>query len=158
MSTYNDPVEIRKAALGLQVEKTAAVAASGSATDLFSVDGGSIWLLGLIGDVETVLVADTDLDIDFDPDDGGTDVALSTTLVADSDPTGTLYTLNSALTGGGIGIESLDVAYNGMFASPFFLTVGDIKLTSGGGGAGGGSIHWYAYWLPADAGGVLSAA
>ena len=157
MSTYNDGQQIRKTVFGNLVEKTAAVAASGSATDLFSVDGGSVWLIGLVGDVETVLVADTDIDIDFDPDDGGTDVALSTVLVADSDPTGTLYTLNSALTGGGIMIETLDVAYNAIFASPIFLTVGDIKLTSAGGGAGGGSIHWYAYWLPVDEGAALTA-
>ena len=157
MGTHNDGTQIRLASLGLQVEKTAAVAASGSSTDLFSVDGGNVWLLGLVGDVETVLVANTDLDIDFDPDDGGSDVAMSTVLVADSDPTGTLYTLNSALTGGGIMIETLDIAYNGMFASPFFLTVGDIKLVSAGGGAGGGSIHWYAWWLPIDEGATLTA-
>lgn len=143
--------------LGRRATKAAAVAASGSSTDLFTVDGGSVLLQGFYGDVETALVADTDLDIAFDPDDGGTDVAMATVLVADSDPTGTLYRLNT--TAGGILIESLDISYNAVpLVTPIVLTLGDIKLNSAGGGAGGGLIRWYAFWTPIDDGATLAAA
>ena len=156
MSSYNDPDQIRLASLGF-VAKTAATAtdASGS-TDIFSVDGGLVFLLGLFGHVTTVLVADTDLDVDFDPDDGGTDVVLSTIVVADSDPTGTLYALNS--TAGGTLLEDTDVSYNALLATPIVLTTGDLKITGAGGGAGGGAIVWYAVWLPIDQNAVLTVA
>jgi hypothetical protein len=156
MSVLNPNRAFAQGIIGNVVTKVAAVPASGSSVDLFTVDGGSVLLLGFYGDVETALVADTDLDMAHDPDDGGTDVALATVLVADSDPTGTLYTLNP--TAGGILLETLDVTYNARLASPITLTVGDIKLNSAGGGAGGGSIRWYAAWIPWDDGATLTAA
>lgn len=155
MGTHNDGAQIKLAALGFQTEKTAAVAASGSSADLFSVDGGLVALLGLVGHVETVLPAATDLDVDFDPDDGGTDVVLSTIVEADTAATGTTFALNS--TNGGALIETLDIAHNFLLADPILLTNGDIKLTVAGGTGDGGSIHWYAFWLPVDEGAALTA-
>lgn len=156
MSVLNPNRAFAQGVLGALVTKAAAVPASGASVDLFSVENGSVLLTGFYGDVETALVADTDLDLAFDPDDGGTDVALATVLVADSDPTGTLYRLNT--TAGGILIESLDVSYNAAsLATPITLTLGDIKLNSAGGGAGGGLIRWYAFWVPIDDGAVLVA-
>lgn len=155
MSVLNPNAAFTASVIGPPVHKTAAVPASGSSVDLFTVDGGSVLLTGFFGDVETALVADTDLDLAFDPDDGGTDVAMATVLVADSDPTGTIYRLNT--TAGGILIESLDISYNAILVTPIVLTLGDIKLNSAGGGAGGGSIRWYATWVPLDPGAALTA-
>lgn len=160
MAQYNAGGQIRKAALGLTAETTAAVPASGSTDDLFTVDGGAVILLGFVGIVETALPANTDLSIQFDPDDGGSDVDLadsSTPLVADSDVTGTVYTLNT--TAAGDLVAATDVGYNGLLATPITLAdSGDIKLTSAGGGAGGGSIHWYCIWLPLETGATVTAA
>lgn len=160
MSVYINGESVRAAALGIKVEKTAAVPASGSTDDLFSVDGGAVILLGLVGVVETALPADTDLSIQFDPDDGGSDVDLadsSTPLVADSDVTGTIYTLNT--TAAGDLVAGTDVGYNGLLATPITLAdSGDIKLTSAGGGAGGGSIHWYVIYVPLETGAAISSA
>jgi len=157
MANFLNQAVTRKVALGELTEKTAAVAASGSSDDLFTVDDGAVIILGLWGIVETALPANTDLDVDFDPDDGGSDVALASTLVADSDVTGTVYTLNT--TAGGALVAGTDVGYNGILATPITLAdSGDIKLASSGGGAGGGSIHWYCVWLPLEAGAALTAA
>lgn len=159
MSVYIDGESVRAAALGIKVEKTAAVPASGSTDDLFTVDDGAVILLELIGIVETALPADTDLSIQFDPDDGGSDVDLadsSTPLVADSDPTGTVYTLNTTF--GGDLIASLDAAAVGLFSGNGGIVLadaGDIKLTSAGGGAGGGSIHWYCIYVPLETGAAI---
>ena len=155
MSVYYGNGAVRGVGIGYQVETTAAVVASGSSADLFTVDGGNVWLLGLVGVVETVLVADTDLSIEFDPDDAGADVTLASTLIADSDPTGTVYALNP--TAGGALVATTDVGYNTLLATPILLTAGDVKLSSAGAGAGGGSIHWYAQWVAADAAAVLTA-
>ncbi len=155
MTVMVDGASVRAVTQGILVETTAAVPASGASADLFTVDGGSVLLVGFWGDVETVLVADTDLSIHFDPDDGGTNVDLATTLVADDDPTGTIYTLNP--TAGGTLIEGLDVAFNAVLEDPIVLTPGDILHTSGGGGAGGGSIHWYVLYSPLDADATMAA-
>lgn len=160
-SVYVDGESIRAAALGVKVEKTAAVPASGSTDDLFSVDGGAVYLIDLIGIVETALVADTDLSLQFDPDDGGSDVDLadsSTPLVADSDPTGTIYSLNGTF--GGDLVASLDAAQVGRIGTNVIVLAddGNIKLTSAGGGAGGGSIHWYLFYIPIETGAVVTAA
>lgn len=156
MSQYLEGAAVRTAALGNRAKKTATVVASGATDDLFSVDGGAVWLLGLVGIVTTALGANTDLDIDFDPDDGGSNVALSSTLVADSDVTGTIYAMNS--TNGGAVVAGTDVAYNGLLADPVLLTAGDILLTVTGGGGGTGVIDWYAIWLPLEDGATLTAA
>ncbi len=158
MGVYNDPGAIRLASFGLVAEKTAAVAATGAKADLFSIEGGAVWLLDLFGIVETALPANTDLDLDFDPDDGGSDVVMASTLVADSDVTGTIYTINTTF--GGALIASLDMVAVGLFSGNGAILVadsGDINLASSGGGAGGGSIHWYARWLPIELGAVLVA-
>lgn len=155
MSTLQPFQAFTTSVLGARSVKAAAVPVSGASVDLFSVEGGSVLLTGFYGDVETALVADTDLDLAFDPDDGGSDVAMATVLVADSDPTGTLYALNSTF--GSTLLESLDVSVNAFRTLPITLTLGDIKLNSAGGGAGGGLIRWYAFWVPIDDGAVLVA-
>jgi hypothetical protein len=156
MATYNNPEQLRQAAYGPLVEKTAAVAASGASDDLFSVDGGAVLITHLYGVVETVLVADTDLSIEFDPDDGGSDVTLASTLIADSDPTGTTYTLNGTF--GGALVAGLDAQDGDAGGSVFIADSGDIKLSSAGGGAGGGSIHWHLIFVPLETGAVVTAA
>lgn len=156
MGVYFPPSAALLASQGVLVEKTAAVAASGAETDLFTVDGGNVLLIGFVGVVETALVADTDLIVEFDPDDGGSDVALATVLVADSDPTGSIYTLNT--TAGGTLLVGTDVGYNAILATPIVLTAGDIKLDSSGGGAGGGSVHWYLVYIALDEGASVTAA
>jgi hypothetical protein len=143
--------------MGLKVEKVAAVPASGSSVDLFSVDGGPVTLLGFMGIVETVLPANTDLSLHFDPDDGGANSDLATTLICDSDPTGTIYALNPTAAGALVALT--DVGYGGMIAIPITIAdSGDILLTSAGGGAGGGSIRWYCIYLPVEAGATITAA
>ena len=155
MGTQNDGYQIRLASLGLQTVTAATAVDAAGTTDIFSIDNGLVHLLGLLGHVTTAIPANTDIDVDFDPDDGGSDVVLSTIVVADSDPTGTMYALNS--TAGGTLLEDTDVSYNALLATPIVLSSGDLKITGAGGGAGGGAIVWYAWWVPIDEGASLTA-
>ena len=130
---------------------TATVAAD---QDLFSIDGGRVLLTGFCGLVTTAIGSGShDLELDFDPDDGGSNVALSTLVAADADPTGTMYTLNP--TAGGALVATLDIAYNAALATPILLTEGDIVLDVTGTEAG--SIQWEAMWIAWDPDGVLTA-
>ncbi len=156
MTVMVDGASVRAVTQGILLEKTAAVPASGASVDLFTVDTGSVLLVGFWGDVEDAVPANTDLSIHFDPDDGGANVDLATTLVADGDVTGSIYTLNP--TAGGALVVGLDVAYNAVLEDPIVLTLGDVLLTSAGAGAGGGSIHWYVLYAPLDAAATMAAA
>jgi len=152
MSTYNEGAQIRLAALGLQVDRAAATIAADQ--DLFSVDGGAVQLLGLLGTVTVEIGGGSaDLEIDLDPDDGGANVALSTLLLVDGDVTGTMYTLNP--TAGGALVATLDVAYNAQLAIPITLTAGDIWLDVGGTEAG--EVKWSVWYLPIDTGAAITA-
>ncbi len=155
MTVMVDGASVRAVTQGILVETTVAVPVSGSSADLFTVDGGSVLLVGFWGDVESALPADTDLSIHFDPDDLGTNLDLATTLVADGDVTGSIYTLNP--TAGGALVVGLDIAFNAILEDPIVLTVGDILHPSAGGGAGGGSIHWYVLYSPLDADATMAA-
>ncbi len=153
MSTYNDADGLIRASKGELVTSSQTLVASGATQDLFSVEVGLVQLWFFLGHVTTALPATTDLDVDFDPDDGGSDVALASTLVVDSDVVGETYTLNT--TAGGALIVSLDVAYNGWLTTPITLTKGDINLAVSGGTGASGVIKWYAIYTPLDDGAVM---
>ncbi len=122
--------------------------------DLFSVDTGAVLLTGFLGEV-TVLIGSgsQDFEIDLDPDDGGSNVALSTILAVDADATGTYYTLNP--TAGGALVATLDVAYNARLATPIVLTPGDIWLDVAGTEVG--EVEWWVWYKPLDVGAVITA-
>lgn len=137
---------------GLKVHRpTATVAAD---QDLFSCDG-AVLLTGLLGRVTVAIGAGSqDLELDFDPDDGGSNVALSTLVLVDAAPVGQLFTLNA--TAGGALVSALDVAYGAILATPIVLgQAGDIVLDVTGTEAG--SVEWWAWYVPIDLGATLVA-
>jgi len=152
MSVLTDGAKLFEASLGIHVARATATTAADQ--DLFSIDGGRVILLGLIGEVTTAIGAGSqDFEIDLDPDDGGSNVALSTLVAVDADVTGTMYSLNT--TAGGALVASLDVSYNGHLATPIVLKQGDIVLDVTGTEAG--SVKWDAWYLPLDLGASLTA-
>ena len=152
MSVIIQGDEVRAIVLGIKVSRATATIAADQ--DLFSVDDGRVLLLGFVGEVTTAIGGGTqDFEIDLDPDDGGSNVALSTILVVDGDVTGTQYSLNT--TTGGVLIAELDVSYNGILATPIILKEGDIVLDITGSEAG--SVKWDAVYVPLDDGASLSA-
>ena len=153
MGTYNDADGLIRASKGELVTTSQTIVVSGSTQDLFSVEGGLVQWWFFVGHVTTAIANATDFDIDFDPDDDGTDRVLASTLQVDSDVTGTTYALNAS--NAGALVLSLDIAVNGWFADPITLTTGDIKLTVGGGTGAAGVVKWYAIYTPLDDGAVM---
>ena len=152
MSVIIQGDEVRAIALGIKVSRATATIAADQ--DLFSIDDGRVLLIGFMGEVTTAIGGGSqDFEIDFDPDDGGTNVTLSTLVLADGAATGTQYSLNT--TAGGALIATLDVNYNGILVTPIILTAGDIVLDVTG--AEAGSVKWDAIYVPIDDGASLSA-
>jgi hypothetical protein len=152
MSVHYDADNIRAISLGLRVRRaTALPPASGASQDLFTVDGGQVLLIGLVGYVTVAIPNESiDFDLALDPDDGGSDVVLATLLAVDNSAIGSFFSLNT--TGGGALVASLDISRNARLAAPILLDPGDIKLNVAGGGAIGTTarVRWDAVYVPWD--------
>lgn len=159
MTLSGEGAALLKGVAGFVARRATALPPADTAShDLFSIAGGAVILTGFIGHVTAALPASSiDFDLALDPDDGGSNVALATALVCDSDPVGTKYTLNP--TAGGALIATTDVAYNALLATPIVLDPGDIVLTTTGTGTIGTTarVRWDAIWLPLDVGAALTA-
>ena len=148
----------RTGVLGVFVSRAAAVPpASGASADLFSTSG-LVLLTSFFGLVTVAIPAESiDFDLALDPDDGGSDVALGTTLAVDSKPSGTWITINP--TTGGALVADLDVSDSAALATPYALETGDIKLNVAGGGAIGTAarVSWGLTYIPLSADGAVAA-
>lgn len=150
MAQLAEPAAVRLASFGHVVKNSWTVAADSTTTDIFSIDGGPIVLTLFAGVVTTAIGANTDFDIVLDPDDGGSNIDIASTLAVDSDVTGSLYTLNA--TAGGALVADLDLGYNALLngAIAALVVEGDIAVTVGGGGGGAGVVDWYLGYIPLD--------
>jgi hypothetical protein len=145
--------------MGRQVSvATALPPADTVSRDIFSIDGGRVLVTGLLGEVTVAIpAASIDFDLAFDPDNGGTNVALATALVCDSDVAGTYYTLNDTF-GGALVTSTANSLLNATLEEPFMLGAGDIVWTTTGGGLIGTSarVKWDLWYVPLDDGAVVT--
>jgi hypothetical protein len=144
--------------LGPFVARAAALPpATGVSDDLFSVTG-EVLLTGFFGLV-TVAIPNESLDftLDFDPDDGGADVAMATILAVDNTAVGSWIVLNE--TTGDVLVVDLDMSDHVALSAPLALWDGDIKLTCAGGGAIGTAarIKWGLTYVPLSSDGAIVA-
>ena len=143
---------------GLTVHRAAALPpATGATADLFSISG-RVLLTGFWGFVTVAIPNESlDLTLDFDPDDGGSDVAMATLLAVDNTAVGTWFVLND--TTGGALVADLDMSDGTSLALPLALWAGDIKATMAGGGAIGTAarVAWSLTYVPLSADGAIVA-
>jgi hypothetical protein len=144
--------------VGVFVKRDAALPhATGGSDDLFSVTG-HVMVTSFYGRVTAAIPNESlDFTLDFDPDDGGADVALATLLAVDNTATGTHLVLN-ATTGGAL-VADIDVSDGVLLAAPLAMIDGDIKLTVAGGGAIGTTarIEWGLTYIPLSSDGAVVA-
>ncbi len=134
---------------GVIVQRSAQLHPDQTSADIFSISGRII-LLGLIGHVSVAVPANHDYSLFFDPDNGDGNVTLGSTLVADSDPAGTYYTLPTAAAGVLVATTNrADAALEMMIV----LDAGDIVWTVAGGGSVGTTtrVAWDLFYVPLDA-------
>lgn len=150
MSVWIDPANTLLITQGIKVSRTTENPAD---KDIFSIDGGRILLVGLLGEVTTAIGGGSeDIELDFDPDNGEATVALCTTTLIDAFAVGSYVTLaaavGSALT---TGVQTIAVGPS----VPWVLGAGDIVLDETGTEVG--SIAWTLWYVPLDAGATVTA-
>lgn len=151
--------QVRATLLGILVPRAAALPpVDGASADLFSIDGGDILLTGFVGRV-TVAIPNVslDFDIDFDPDSGGSDVALASLLAVDNHAAGIRYSLNTTL--GSALVGTADRAANAKLSTPILLSPGDIRLDVAGGGVLGTTarVEWEMTYIPWSSASIVTA-
>lgn len=151
MSTYIDPDSIRSIAKGILVHRPTEIPAD---EDIFSVDGGKVMLVGLLGHVTGVIDAGSiDIELDFDPDNGEATIALCTTTIIDADAVGTYYTLAAAV-GSALTVGTQTIALGP--SVPWILDEGDIVLDVTG-TPSTDRIEWFLIYVPLEDGARVTA-
>jgi hypothetical protein len=143
---------------GLKVVKSASSCAATADVSLFTVTGGKIWLLGLIGECDSAMeAAATTILIKCVPSLGGTATPLS---VASSSLSAkaqdTMLTLPAAV-GSALTISTGEGAAVATAAPAYLVQPGTIKMTVGA-ATNTGTITWTLWYVPAEDGAYLTAA
>jgi len=155
MTNFSEGYQLRKLLLGTQVIKSWTLPASATTNTLFTVSGGLVAIMGLVGQVTTLIGATaTTLALGMGaPGVGGTldTDGLGTATAITSQEVGTLIGLQaSSGLGGAVAVGSL--AGSGVFlTTPIVVNSATITATTSA-NAGGGVINWYVHYIPIDAG------
>ncbi|MHC4091114.1 MAG: hypothetical protein ACYSVY_12715 [Planctomycetota bacterium] len=138
---------ISEAQLPMHLNKATAVLPQSTAGALFTITGGNIELLGIIGEVTTVIETQTNnTKLTYNPTGTGASTDLCTTLDITADAVGTLYSITGSF---------LDPLQSGLWivhslASPLILAPGTIDLDCDASNTG--SVEWHLIYRLADAG------
>lgn len=126
---------------------------------IFTITGGRVLVIGLVGEVTTVIGTGTtpDLKIKFNPTATGSDFDLCTAVSISDDAVGQAYTIagdvetpGALLVGGSVGQA------NPVFAKPLMLPEGDIEIDMDESVTG--SVAWDLIYVPLDNGASVAAA
>ena len=134
----------------------------GAATPLFTITGGPVQLIAIVGHVTTVIGAGAAVpNLSFTPTGGGgiTELSDAAASIA-NDAVNTMYQYSGLLAGlltPGVGIGHLSCDAELGFIDPITLCAGVISLVNGV-DAVSGVIDWYIMYLPMADGTVIVAA
>lgn len=163
MSTIIQGADIRAIALGIRVQKAAAILPASTTQTLFTISGGRVVVTALIGEVTTVFDGTVNsLSVEADPTVGAAaDLAAAT--VCTSDIAGTLYTVHgiqAALLGtqkeGGTEVPTHAVAKTPV-GGGFVVPAGVIQLKTTATDTTG-ATKWTLVYVPLDDGASVASA
>ncbi len=145
MQVYSkSPVTIRNAV------KTGATVTSAAADPLFTITGGLIHIVSLVGRVTTVIQAQLNsLKIQAAIDDPAGDTDMSTAVDINADAVGTLYHFlgpTGILTPVTAGLAILDQGHATLAPTQWIMTPGDIEAI--GSAASTGNVEWSMAYIP----------
>ena len=119
---------------------------------LFTITGGRILLVQIIGEVTTVIQTQTNnTKLKFNPTATGADTDICATLNISADAVGTLYGITGTI--GDAMIDGL-LQLKGQVA-PLILSEGDIELDCSA--TNTGSVKWDVFYIPLDDGATVAA-
>ena len=151
MTVMLDAASIRGATTGALVSKATAALPQSADGTLFTITGGRIVLVALVGEVTTIIEtkANNTL-IKFNPTAaGGADVDLCAALNITADVVGTYYTITGTITDALV--DLLEYSSGGVLASPYVLSEGLIELECAASNTGSVSWDIIYYALDSDA-------
>jgi hypothetical protein len=147
----------RELTTGIRVNRAADTLPQTADEAIFTITGGRVLVVGLIGEVTDTIGSgtDPDLTIKFNPTATGADTELAADLDIGDDAIGTLYSLtgdfSDPVTEGVRVLES-----PAMVQTPFVLSEGDIEIEMNESVAG--SVSWSIMYVPWDTGAEVAAA
>lgn len=154
MTTIIQGDELRTITQGIKVERATDTLPQSTDEALFTITGGRVLLLGLVGEVTTVIQAQAnDTKLKFNPDATGADQDICAALDITADPVGELYTISGTV---GDAMRSDLLVGNPLLAAPLVLSEGAIELDCAASNTG--SVAWTILYVPLDNGASIEAA
>jgi len=140
----------------LTVNRTTAALPATADDALFTITGGRILLIDIVGEVTTVIQTQAnDTKLKFNPTATGADTDICAALDITGDAVGTLYSItgdfSDAMTAGLLALEAVACP-----SRPIVLSEGDIELDCAA--TNPGSVAWTVTYRPLDTGAELVAA
>lgn len=138
MTVMLDAASIRAVTLGTLVTRATATLPQSVAGALFTITGGRIMVISLIGEVTTVIQTQANnTKLVFDPTAAGADQDLCAVLDITADAVGEHYTISGTV---GDAMRSDLLIGNGVLQEPLILSEGDIELNCAASNTG--SVAW----------------
>jgi hypothetical protein len=154
MTSMIDGSSVRQVTMGIRVDRATDTLPQTADEALFTISGGRVVLVSLVGEVTTAIQAQADnTKVKFNPDATGADQDLCAVLDITGDPIGELYTISGTV---GDAMRSDLLIGNGVLASPLVLSEGAIELDCAASNTG--SVAWTLVYVPLDDGAYVTAA
>lgn len=156
MSTYLAPDQVRALALGVKVPRATGALPQTASGALFTVTGGRVLVVSLVGEVTTVIQTQANATkLTFDPTDAGATQDLCATTDITADAVGTVYSIT------GTPATVLQDALNSLPSNktltvPLLLKPGQVLLSCAASNTG--SVKWDLAYVPFDNGAFVAAA
>ncbi|MDN5857145.1 MAG: hypothetical protein L0H84_00855 [Pseudonocardia sp.] len=157
MSVIIQGDQVRAIALGIAVEKAGVSPVSGT-SPLFTVAGGKVLIVGVVGEVTTAMDGTTtSINLNHDPTVGSA-VNICAATVVTSDVVGTVYGYSGVITEllTSSGTAAPGTAYTRLPSTGMVLTPGVIGQV--GTAADAGVVTWTCIYVPVDDGASVAAA
>jgi len=154
MSTLIDGTSVRQVALGIRVQKATASLPQTTDGALFTISGGQVAVVSLIGEVTTVIQSQANnTKLKFNPTATGADQDLCAVLSITADAVGELYTISGTV---GDALRSDLLIGNGILQDALVLSEGSIELDCAASNTG--SVKWDLIYIPLDDGSSVASA
>lgn len=154
MSVIIQGDEVRAITQGILVSRATDTLPQSTDEALFTVSGGRVLLLGLVGEVTTVIQTQANnTKLKLNPDATGADQDLCAVLDISADAVGELYTISGTV---GDAMRSDLLVGNPILTNPLVLSEGAIELDCAASNTG--SVAWDLIYVPLDDGAAVAAA
>lgn len=145
-------LDLRFARPGLLVTRPAAALPQSGAAPLFTISGGMVLLIDIVGVVTTVIQTQTNNTKLISNPTVGTDVDICAALNISADAVGDVYTITGTFSDALVGAGAAAAAQ----AKPVILPAGTLDLSCSASNTG--AIRWVLHYLPLEDGATVRAA